>query len=670
MEEKKHSQTNQTRKKPWSFQRIKTKILVNTGVAVLVLAIVLVAVMGVSMTNLTDTILYKTLQPMTKTAAQNVEANLHMLADRIFMIGDNDILTSTDTTKDEKQEVLTKAESGIEFVWLGLYAPDGTLYTGSQNSPASIKDRTLFSSMKETANLVVDDVASTENGLERAVGVPLSSNGETMYYLVGSYKYDVLNDVLSAINISAHNNAYIINKDGQILGNRDTSMIRDRKNIQDIVTSQELRTQILSDQLGADTIDSSDGLSLLGYSPIRGTNWNLIITVPRNDFMAPANGAIILSVIVTLCLLALAAFVTICSARRIERSLQIVTHRIGLLAEGDLKTKMEPVQTQDETKRLSDALNSTMDSVNNYISELSRVLSNISAGNFNVHVNGEFHGDFVIMKESLDNIIRFLNDIMLSIRDSSINVSSAADMVSSNARRVHDGSEEQSHSLNILTDETVAIADNIREVDNNTQLASSLMVRAKESMDHGDQNMNDLLKAMDEISNNSVEITKINKILEDIAFQTNILALNASVEAARAGEAGKGFAVVALEVRNLAIQSAEASKGTYAMISNSLEAIKQGSSYAQKVAQSFSDIEEISQQISEITDKLTSAVGVQKQSLDTITEQITQINQFAQENLDASFESTKASEKLTDRANTLQEIASRFQLKDEEDVQL
>ena len=120
----------------------------------------------------------------------------------------------------------------------------------------------------------------------------------------------------------------------------------------------------------------------------------------------------------------------------------------------------------------------------------------------------------------------------------------------------------------------------------------------------------------------------------------------------------------------MAIQSAEASKGTYAMISNSLEAIKQGSSYAQKVAQSFSDIEEISQQISEITDKLTSAVGVQKQYLDTITEQITQINQFAQENLDASFESTKASEKLTDRANTLQEIASRFQLKDEEDVQL
>ena len=670
MEEKKCSQRKHPPKKPWGFHHIKTKILVNTGVAVLALAIGLVTVMGISMTNLTDTILYNTLQPMTKTAAQNVEANLHMLADRIFMIGDNEILSSPDTSKEEKQAILTKAESGIEFVWLGLYAPDGTLYTGSENSPDSLKERALFSSMKETANLVVDDVASSENGLELAVGTPLLNNGEIVYYLVGSYKYDVLNDVLSAINISAHNNAYIINKDGQILGNRDTAMIHDKKNIQDIVTSQELRTQILSDQLGADTIDSSNGRSLLGYSPIRGTNWNLIITVPHNDFMAPANNAIILSVGITVCLLALVTGVSIYSAHRIERSLQIVTHRIGLLADGDLKTKMEPVETQDETRRLSDALSETINSVNTYISELSRVLSHMAVGNFNIHVNGEFHGDFVVMKESLDNIIRFLNDIMLSIRDSSINVSSAADMVSSSARRVHDDSEQQSNSLNILTNEATMIADNIREVDSNTQLASSLMVRAKESMDHGDQNMRDLLKAMDEISNNSMEITKINKILEDIAFQTNILALNASVEAARAGEAGKGFAVVALEVRNLAIQSAEASKGTYAMISNSLEAIKQGSVYAQKVAQSFSDIEEISQQISAITDKLTAAVGIQKQSLDNITEQITQINQFAEENLDASFESTTASEKLSDRAKSLQEIASRFQLKEEEDTQL
>ena len=213
--------------------------------------------------------------------------------------------------------------------------------------------------MKETANLVVDDVASSENGLELAVGTPLLNNGEIVYYLVGSYKYDVLNDVLSAINISAHNNAYIINKDGQILGNRDTAMIHDKKNIQDIVTSQGTSDRI-SDQLGADTIDSSNGRSLLGYSPIRGTNWNLIITVPHNDFMAPANNAIILSVGITVCLLALVTGVSIYSAHRIERSLQIVTHRIGLLADGDLKPKwsqsklkMKPDDVDHEAKRLT-----------------------------------------------------------------------------------------------------------------------------------------------------------------------------------------------------------------------------------------------------------------------------------------------------------------------------
>ena len=182
-------------------------------------------------------------------------------------------------------------------------------------------------------------------------------------------------------------------------------------------------------------------------------------------------------------------------------------------------------------------------------------------------------------------------------------------------------------------------------------------------MSIGDDNMKNLLKAMEAIHENAVEINKINKLLEDIAQQTNILALNASVEASRAGEMGKGFAVVASEVRNLAAQSTDSAHHVTEVITNSQFAIQRGMQYARQAAESFDEIEAISNEISEITVHLGEAVTVQKDSLENMTGQIEQINAFAQKNLDASYESTMASQKLNQQAEQLQNVSGRFQLR-------
>ena len=306
-----------------------------------------------------------------------------------------------------------------------------------------------------------------------------------------------------------------------------------------------IEEKVVSGETGIITYGEGKDTVLISYVPINGTTWHLAIIVPRDDFMGPANNSIMLGIYITIGLVVIGGIFTIGYASRIKNSLKGVIGRIELLANGDLKTPTNISKIQDETQVLSISLSNTIDSINGYISELSKILSSISEGDFDVSVEGDFEGDFIIMKESLNHIIVSLSQMLVSVQDSSRQVLETAGVVSESAVQVHTGSSEQSSSLMVLTEETKAIEENITEVDGNTRLAGELMEKARVSMDAGDANMRNLLEAMEDINANSLEITKVNRILENIAAQTNMLALNASVEASRAGEFWKGFAVVA-----------------------------------------------------------------------------------------------------------------------------
>ncbi len=169
--------------------------------------------------------------PFAKTASKSIESSLHIMADRIFMIGENHELTSEEATLEEKHQVLDKATTGIEFVWLALYTQDGRLYTGNGNSPSDISGGDLFKKMQETQNLVIGDTSVGENGLEVYVGMPITTEKNNIYYLVGSYKYDMLDDVISSIHIGYSGHAFVMNESGQVVAYPDTDLIRSGENV-------------------------------------------------------------------------------------------------------------------------------------------------------------------------------------------------------------------------------------------------------------------------------------------------------------------------------------------------------------------------------------------------------------------------------------------------------
>ncbi len=503
------------------MKSIKNKIILNTVVVTVLLAVVMTGILAVSANNLTDTALKSTMEPFAKIAAQSVEGNLHLLSDRIFMLADNDTITSPETTREQKHAQLTQAASGIEFVWLGLYNPDGSLYTGYADSPSAIKDGYLYEMLKTTGNLVIDDTAVTGDDLTIAVGIPVYQNGELAYYLAGAYRYDLLNDVLSNIHIGHSGYALIINHDGKIIAHENTEVVFDGHTIDtlyaDDTAMHTLAKNIRAGEIGVAQISVGGRQNYVAYAPVRGVNWSLAILVPKSEFSATTNRAILYSILLVGVLIALAILFIRRFSDKISRSLTAVTGRIQGLAQGDLTTPVEISNTKDEAQTLSVALRDTISDVSGYIFKLREALTSLSHSNLDIQVHGEFSGDFVVMKDSLNSIIDFLNEILANLKQSATLIEQGAREVSTSAQIVNESSEQQSEAVSRLVTETARIASDIGVVNDNVETARTLTGEIVNRVSQGGEQMNNTLEAMERIRNNSEEITKITKLMEDIA---------------------------------------------------------------------------------------------------------------------------------------------------------
>jgi methyl-accepting chemotaxis protein len=185
---------------------------------------------------------------------------------------------------------------------------------------------------------------------------------------------------------------------------------------------------------------------------------------------------------------------------------------------------------------------------------------------------------------------------------------------------------------------------------------------ALDSAEKGNAQMQSLVAAMDRINESSDEITKVVKVIDDIAFQINLLALNANVEAARAGKYGKGFAVVAEEVRNLAVRSAQAAKETTTMVEATTKNIEEGNSAAQATSEQLGEIVTGATKVADFLEEIALASKEQAQGVEQINQGLSQIDQVTQSNTANAEEGAAAAEELSAQAQQLRALVSTFQL--------
>ncbi len=655
------------------------RILKNTTLNILVLVIVCCVIMAAAMQSLANSILLDSLQPMARQSAKTVEANIHMLAERTMTIAGDSRMSreaavdrgtgavDAGMLKANRDAVLNEAAEIYELYTIGLYDLNGSLVQGISGAPESL-DSGFFALLQETDNLTTDASTRFQDQLGITMGMPVKEDGETVLYVMGVYKYDTLNDVISGINLGRHGMAYMVNHAGTVTGHPDQSLILSGSTmIQLSGGDQETVNRVTSDETGAAEFSADGKNMLVAFSPIRGTQWSLVIQVPKEDYSSYINGAMAVAVLATFVVLMISILLVLRLARSISRPVKSVTDRMIALSGGDLHTEVVQIRSGDELEVLTQTLGGTMESINHYISDIQQVLTQVAEGNLRVMPQVDYKGDFALIRASLGTILRSMNETILGFRAAASHLAEMSEELNGQSGQLHQASMEQTRSTEELVDEVSHVKEQLVNVTESSSQTRTKTEEIAQCIQEANARMDALSDAMNGISANAQKITQIAKAIEDIAFQTDILAINASIEAARAGSAGKGFAVVAEEVRQLASKSSEAAQSAADMVSNTKGIIQNGVELTAAAVGSLRDISAVSSQISGITDQLVVAVQGQERALAVMEERIETISVLADKNLQNASGTEQSSGLLAKEAEVLRVQVKKFVVKEEKD---
>ena len=358
------------------------------------------------------------------------------------------------------------------------------------------------------------------------------------------------------------------------------------------------------------------------------------------------------------CLISLVMYVL----KKVLRPILHITKQVEPLHDGRLDLELN-YSSDDELGDLATTLEKAMGLIRSYIWDLNRIMEQLAQGNFNVRTASPFIGEFRSIEESIDVLTSNLSATIDSICQAQERVSGNAEHLSSGAQNLAQGATEQASAVEELYATLDSLSRNASENVKTAALAQDNAHRTGEQVSISGKQMEQMIAAMGDITEASVQIEKIIATIENIAFQTNILALNAAVEAARAGSAGKGFAVVADEVRNLASKSDEAAKATKGLIENSVQATERGSRIVDEVSATLKRTLELVVESNEAIGTITQAVKEDAESIAQVTEGIGQISAVVQSNSASSEESAAVSSELFAQVKVMEEQVKRFKLK-------
>lgn len=564
-------------------------------------------------------------------------------------------------------EKIHQADSNIVSLWVSdfdsqqLWASEGYF----SDSSWILAERDWYKALQANLNAdyIMTDPYFDETVNDNVISIisPIKSNGGSTIGAVGvDVTLGAISSMMSGYTIGETGYYAIVDNLGDFVYHPDASMVG--SNVKDSVEDASLRDRLLNDGQGLLSYTHNKVTKVGATEKSEKTNWIVLASMDYKEMgQAYTSMRNSLLAIFAISFFLIMAVVVLLVSRVLKplKELNIITDEI---ADGNLNVQVD-IQTNTEIGDIADSVGKTVVRPHGYIGyieEITQVLENIARGDMRIRLTKDYSGEFAPIKVALEEISQSFNHTLSMINQSSEQVNQGAGHVSSGAQALASGSTEQASALQQLTAQVETLSDQSLENAKSAEEAKKLADESGQEVFIGNAHMEEMLSAVDAINQSSEEINKIIKVIDDIAFQTNILALNASVEAARAGEAGKGFAVVADEVRNLAARSAEAAKHTQELIGTSVHHSQEGLKIAQATAEALNRVKEKTEETVNIIDLI---AGLSSDQAKVITEINTGLNQVAtvvQSNAATAEESSAASEELSAQAALLHEEVSKF----------
>ncbi len=654
------------------MKKIQTKIML----------MVMVATLGVSVINSLQSVattrsstisaIEKTLTEVTALAASTAQNMISTYTLTIAEMASNPVLYNEKTTLVQKQEYI---QSKVEEYYMRFGGmTDETGYDAVHD--ADISGEPYFqAAMKGESYMSSPYIVGNDSYM--FVSAPIKEGDiihGVLYFQCDTY---ILQSIVEEIQIGEEGESYILDKNGVTIACGDKQALLEQENIieeaaanpenKDLQALAEVEKKMVAGESGIAfyTYEEDKSSNIQGYTPIPGTDgWSVAVTLDEDEFMRDAYAGNNRQILIAVVLCIIVMLISIILSHSIARPIVRCTDRLRALSEGDLKSPVPEVRSKDEVHILSESIEHLIENFRAIVEEIGTVLGAIAGGDLTQEaVNANYPGDFHDLQSYLQTINDKLNSTLGGIVEAATRVSENAGQMASSSSMLSQGAVEQSSAVEQLSVTTSDMERDAEKTDGLVTKAKLAVDRTGAELQESGEYIERLNQAMNLILTSTSKISHIIDTIEDIALQTNILALNASVEAARAGEAGKGFSVVAGEVRELAAKSDEAAKATKELIRSSTEAVNGGSEVVEKVTKSVTDIVTQSALIAEQMSIVSEAIERQTGAIGQVSEAISQISNVVQSNTATAEESAASSRELSEQAAVLQGLVSSFSLR-------
>lgn len=501
------------------------------------------------------------------------------------------------------------------------------------------------------------------------LSVPIVVNGRFMGVAGTDYNLDFVQKISQEVSgklFDGQGEVAIISDQGLVVAeSRHPNLIGEHFKQ---VLPDDWQAALGSIQKGEELARLDDSGMVIVFAPIAlgrtGKPWSMMLKIDKDIVLAKAaaleaemqtqsSRSMLQQIGVGVFISLLAVIALWISSRSVALPIRKAAQLAGAIQRGDFSQRLAH-RSADEVGQLSASLDRMAESLQQQV----HVAERISQGDLTVDVRLASDGDQLglALRRMVDN----LNELVSQVQLSSALINDKAGEVTRLSHDLSGGATESASAVTEISATISQMASQIRQTSEYAGEANSLSRDSERSARGGNELMATLKGAMQEINQSGQDITNIIRAIEEIATQTNLLALNAAIEAARAGEHGRGFAVVADEVRQLAARSAEAAQRSTRLIQESNARTVKGMELTDETAQALEAIVQGAAQVSQLVDEIASASSQQASGIEQVSLAIEQIDQVVHHNSSNSEQSTQAAQELTQQAEQMIVQVGRF----------